>query len=299
MEGGPLRPEMTRGTRRILSALLAAAVALCILYPPAAPAARDVAARTSQGERPAPRDEAAGGEVGPGADRGAPEGEALEGARRRAAGAAEAPEKPALPHRPEGLGLERAAGAGGEGGAGTRGGARAGPDRPPAGGGRRFRRAKGRSGGSLVPVRPGTGTALHARLPRGGRGGCRPDHPGPGAEGGGALRARAAGRRHREEDGQGEEGRRYAPLPAGGGAAAPRRHRAGEEAQGEGAEIPSREDRPHGVRRLPGRAASEGAGTAGAEGGRRGDRRPGSPRRPRDGSRRFREGFRRRWRGRS
>ncbi len=35
---------MTRGTRRILSALLAAAVALCILYPPAARAARDVAA---------------------------------------------------------------------------------------------------------------------------------------------------------------------------------------------------------------------------------------------------------------
>ena len=44
MEGGPLRPEMTRGTRRILSALLAAAVSLCILFPAAAPAARDVAA---------------------------------------------------------------------------------------------------------------------------------------------------------------------------------------------------------------------------------------------------------------
>ena len=35
---------MTRGTRRILSALLAAAVSLCILFPAAAPAARDVAA---------------------------------------------------------------------------------------------------------------------------------------------------------------------------------------------------------------------------------------------------------------
>jgi len=58
---------------------------------------------------------------------------------------------------------------------------------------------------------------------------------------------------------------RYASLPAGGGAAAPRRHRAGEEAQGEGAEIPSREDRPHGVRRFPGRAAGEGAGTSRAE----------------------------------
>jgi murein hydrolase activator len=43
MEGGPLRPEMTRGIRRILSVLLAAAVSLCILFP-AAPAARDVAA---------------------------------------------------------------------------------------------------------------------------------------------------------------------------------------------------------------------------------------------------------------
>ena len=34
---------MTRGTRRILSALLAAAISLCILFPVAAPAARDVA----------------------------------------------------------------------------------------------------------------------------------------------------------------------------------------------------------------------------------------------------------------
>jgi septal ring factor EnvC (AmiA/AmiB activator) len=41
MEGGPLRPEMTR---RILSALLAAVVSLCILFPAAAPAARDIAA---------------------------------------------------------------------------------------------------------------------------------------------------------------------------------------------------------------------------------------------------------------
>ena len=220
---------MTPGTRRILSALLAAAVSLCLLFPAPAPGARDVAVRTSQGERPAPRDEGAGGEDGPGVDRGASEGETFQGARRRAAGAPDAPEKAALRHRPEGLGLERAAGGGGEGGAGARGGARAGPDRPSAGGGRRLRRTKGRSGGSLAPVRPGTGTPPHARLPRGGCGGGRPDHPGPGAEGRGTFRARAAGRRHREEDGHGEEGGRYAPLPAGGGAPAPRRHRAGEE----------------------------------------------------------------------
>ena len=44
MEGGPLRPEMIPGTRRILSALLAAAVSLGILFPAPAPAARDVAA---------------------------------------------------------------------------------------------------------------------------------------------------------------------------------------------------------------------------------------------------------------
>jgi len=43
MEGGSLRPEMTRGTRRILAALLGAAVSLCILCPAAAPAARDIA----------------------------------------------------------------------------------------------------------------------------------------------------------------------------------------------------------------------------------------------------------------
>src|SRR5512135_3297452 len=42
MEGGPLRPEMTRGTRRILLALVAA-VSLGILFPATAPAARDVA----------------------------------------------------------------------------------------------------------------------------------------------------------------------------------------------------------------------------------------------------------------
>ncbi|HEX8043600.1 murein hydrolase activator EnvC family protein [Candidatus Deferrimicrobium sp.] len=42
MEGGPLRPEMTRGTRRILFALVAA-VSLGILFPATAPAARDVA----------------------------------------------------------------------------------------------------------------------------------------------------------------------------------------------------------------------------------------------------------------
>ncbi|MGB7631563.1 MAG: peptidoglycan DD-metalloendopeptidase family protein, partial [Candidatus Deferrimicrobium sp.] len=44
MEGGPLRPEMTGKTRRILSSLLSAAMAFCILYPPAAGASRDVAA---------------------------------------------------------------------------------------------------------------------------------------------------------------------------------------------------------------------------------------------------------------
>jgi murein hydrolase activator len=44
MEGGPLRPEMIWGIRRILSVLLAAAVSLCILFPPAPAVARDVAA---------------------------------------------------------------------------------------------------------------------------------------------------------------------------------------------------------------------------------------------------------------
>jgi septal ring factor EnvC (AmiA/AmiB activator) len=44
MERGPLRPVMTREPRRILSAVLAAAVSLAILLPSAAPAARDIAA---------------------------------------------------------------------------------------------------------------------------------------------------------------------------------------------------------------------------------------------------------------
>jgi len=184
MEGGSLRPEMTRGTRRILAALLGAVVSLCILCPAAAPAARDIAGelRKERGRLldMKEREEKTAAEL-------------TEALRKEKLSKGRVGELQERLKRQRSLlsridrnvsGVERTAGAGWRRRSVN---SRRSTGRPgPASSGRLPSPSPG-SGperGILVSVRPGTGTALHAPLPRGKRGGCRPDHPGTGAEGG-------------------------------------------------------------------------------------------------------------------